>query len=151
MPSPSVILRCSSCGTLNRVPGEKLASRPICGNCKTALNYSAAPINVTAATFDREMNDWRELLLVEFWSPTCGYCQLVEPVVRDLARWKAGRLKVLMVNIQQEPSSCSAVSKPWPRPPSSCFRNGAACRIDGAPRERSIWSGGWNSSFEPGC
>jgi thioredoxin 2 len=136
MPSPTVILRCSSCGTLNRVPVDKLASRPICGKCRTALHYPAAPINVTAATFDQEMNDWRELLLVEFWSPTCGYCQMVEPVVRDLARWKAGRLKVFMVNIQQELPLAQRFEA-MATPTFILFRNGRQlARIDGAPKEK---------------
>jgi thioredoxin 2 len=136
MPSTSVILRCSSCSTLNRVPVDKLAYRPICGNCRTALNYPAVPINVTTATFDREMNDWQELLLLEFWSTTCGYCQMVEPVVRDLARWKAGRLKVLLVNIQQE-LPLARRFEAMATPTFLLFRNGRQlARIDGAPREK---------------
>ena len=136
MPSTSVILRCSSCGTLNRVPVDKLVSHALCGNCKTALNYPAVPINVTAATFDKEMNDWKELLLVEFWSQTCGYCQMVEPVVRDLARWKAGRLKVLLVNIQQELPLAQRFMA-MATPTFILFRSGRQlARIDGAPREK---------------
>jgi thioredoxin 2 len=136
MPSTSVLLRCSSCGTLNRVPVDKLASRPICGKCKASLHYPAAPINVTASTFDREMNDWRELLLAEFWSPTCGYCQMVEPVVRDLTRWKAGMLKVLMVNIQQELPLAQRFEA-MATPTFILFRNGRQlARIDGAPKEK---------------
>ena len=136
MPSTSIILRCSSCSTLNRVPADKLASLPICGNCTNALHYPAAPINATAATFDKEMNDWRELLLVEFWSPTCGYCQMVEPVVRDLARWKAGRLKILMVNIQNELPLAQRFEA-MATPTFILFRNGRQlARIDGAPKEK---------------
>ncbi|NTW58669.1 MAG: thiol reductase thioredoxin [Nitrospirae bacterium] len=136
MPATSVLIRCSSCGTLNRIPVDKLASRPICGKCKTALHYPAEPINVTTATFDREMNDWRELLLVEFWSLTCGYCQMVEPVMRDLARWKAGRLKILMVNIQQELPLAQRFET-MATPTFILFRNGRQlARIDGAPKEK---------------
>jgi thioredoxin 2 len=136
MPSATVILRCSSCGTLNRVPGEKLTSRPLCGKCKAVLHYPDAPVNVTAASFDREMNDWQELLLLEFWSPTCGYCRMVEPVVRDLARWKAGRLKVLMVNIQRELPLAQRFEA-MATPTFILFRKGRQlARIDGAPKEK---------------
>lgn len=55
-----------------------------------------------AGTFDNEMSKWQELLLVEFRSHTRGYCQMVEPVVRDIARWKAGKLKILRVSIQND-------------------------------------------------
>jgi len=136
MPSSSVILRCSSCRTLNRVPGDRLANRPICGKCKAALHYPDAPINATAATFDRVMNDWPELLLVEFWSTTCGYCRMVEPVVRDLSRWKTGRLKILLVNIQEE-LPLARRFEAMATPTFVLFRNGQQlARIDGAPKEK---------------
>jgi thioredoxin-like negative regulator of GroEL len=82
------------------------------------------------------MHDWQELLLVEFWSTTCGYCRMVEPVVRDLARWKAGRLKVLIVNIQEELSLAQRFEA-MATPTFILFRNGRQlARIDGAPREK---------------
>jgi thioredoxin 2 len=136
MPSGSVILRCSSCATLNRVPIEKLGNHPICGRCKTALRYPAVPVNATSATFDREMNEWQELLLVEFWSTTCGYCHMVEPVVRDLARWKAGRLKILLVNIQNELPLAQRFEA-MATPTFIMFKQGRQlARIDGAPKEK---------------
>lgn len=136
MEGPSVILRCASCGTWNRVPVDRLASRPICGSCKSALHVPDAPVNATTATFDQEMNDWRELLLVEFWSMTCGYCRMAEPVVRDIARWKAGRLKVLLVNIQEELPLAQRFEA-MATPTFILFRNGRqVARIDGAPREK---------------
>jgi thioredoxin 2 len=136
MPSSSVILRCPSCSTLNRIPVDKLASRPLCGNCRTALHSPSAPIHATAATFDREMNDWQELLLVEFWSETCGYCRMVEPVVHDLARWKTGRLKVLMVNIQHDLPLAQRFEA-MATPTFILFRSGRQlARIDGAPKEK---------------
>jgi thioredoxin 2 len=136
MPSTTVILRCSSCGSLNRVPADKLASGPLCGSCRTALSYPSVPLDVTSATIDREINDWRELLLVEFWSPTCGYCQVAAPVVRDLARWKAGRLKVLLVNIQNELPLAQRFEA-MATPTFILQRNNKQlARIDGAPREK---------------
>jgi thioredoxin 2 len=134
--SSSVILRCTSCGTLNRVPIDRLGSRPVCGSCKTALRYPDAPINATSVTFDREVNEWRELLLVEFWSTTCGYCRMVEPVMRDIARWRAGRLKVLLVNIENE-LPLARRFEAMATPTFILFRQGRQlARIDGAPREK---------------
>jgi thioredoxin 2 len=136
MPSSSVMVRCASCRTLNRVPADRLANHPVCGACKTALIYPAAPVAATTATFDREVSDWQELLLVEFWSETCGYCRMVEPVVRDLARWKAGRLKVLMVNIQHDLPLAQRYDA-MATPTFILFRKGQQlARIDGAPKEK---------------
>jgi thioredoxin 2 len=121
---------------LNRVPAERLANHPVCGTCKAALSFPAAPVEVTTATFDREFSDWQELLLVEFWSETCGYCRMVEPVVRDIARWKAGRLKVLLVNIQRDLPLAQRYDA-LATPTFILFRKGQQlARIDGAPKEK---------------
>jgi thioredoxin-like negative regulator of GroEL len=61
---------------------------------------------------------------------------MVEPVVRDLARWKAGRLKVLMVNIQQDLPLAQRFEA-MATPTFILFRKGRQlARIDGAPREK---------------
>ena len=136
MPSRSVILRCPSCRTLNRVPADKLVSRPICATCKTGLRFPSAPINATTASFDREANDWPGTLLLEFWSVTCGYCRMVEPVVNDIARWKAGMLKVLKVDVQNELPLAQRFQA-MATPTFILLRNGQQlARIDGAPREK---------------
>ncbi len=136
MPSNSIILRCPSCRTLNRVPLERLASHPVCGTCKAALTFPTTPINATVASFDRETNDWPEALLVEFWSTTCGYCRMVEPVVHDLAAWRAGRLKVLKVNIETETPVARRFDV-MATPTFILFRGGRQmARIDGAPQEK---------------
>jgi thioredoxin-like negative regulator of GroEL len=73
---------------------------------------------------------------VEFWSTTCGYCMMVEPVVRDLARWKAGRLKVVMVSIQNE-LDLARRFEAMATPTFILFRQGRQlARIDGAPKEK---------------
>lgn len=136
MPTSSVILPCPACRTGNRVPADRLANRPLCGACRAVVTFPSAPVNATAASFDREMNDWQELLLIEFWSPTCGYCLMADPVVNDIARWKAGRLKVLKVNIQSE-FALAQRFEAMATPTFILFRKGQQlARIDGAPREK---------------
>jgi len=136
MPSSSAILRCPSCRTLNRVPVDKLANGPLCGACKAGLRFPSAPINATTASFDREVNDWPGVLLLEFRSDTCGYCQMVEPVVNDIARWKAGTLKVIKVDVQRE-FPLAQRFEAMATPTFVLLRNGQQlARIDGAPREK---------------
>ncbi len=136
MLSSSVILRCSSCRTLNRVPADRLASHPICGTCRTAITFPSAPVNATAASFDREANDWPGPLLVEFWGQNCGYCRMVDPVVNDIASWRAGRLKIIKVRIESE----TALARRFDvmATPTFIFFNGGRqiARIDGAPQEK---------------
>lgn len=136
MTSEPVLLRCTSCRTLNRVPADKLSARPVCGNCKTPLEFPRFPVTATAATFDHEVFDWPEYALVEFWAKWCGYCRVIEPVVNDLASWRAGRLKVIRIDIDLEPDlGRRYVVRATPT--FILFKNGTQIgRMDGAPKEK---------------
>ena len=136
MSSDAVLIRCKSCRTLNNVPVEKLEQRPICGNCKTPLEFPLAPVNATAATFDKEISDWPGLVLVEFWAKWCGYCRMIEPVVNDLAKWRAGQMKVVRVDVDAEPALASRFTV-RATPTFILYRSERQlARMDGAPKEK---------------
>ncbi len=136
MQNDPVLIRCTSCRTLNRVPADKLKSRPVCGQCKRHLEFPTSPVNVTAASFDRELSDWPGTILVEFWAKWCGYCRMVEPVVNDLASWKAGQMKVMKVDVDAEPSLAGRFSV-RATPTFILYRSGSQiARMDGAPKEK---------------
>ncbi len=136
MTNGPVILRCTNCRTLNRVPFEKLTSHPVCGQCKMPLDFPHAPVTATASAFEREVFDWPEYTLVEFWAKWCGYCRMAEPVVNDLAAWRAGRLKVVKVDVDAEQALARRYSVKA-TPTFILFRNGTQiARMDGAPKEK---------------
>ncbi len=136
MVDTSVLIRCSSCRTLNRVPVEKLSAHPHCGQCKTELTVPRTPVTGTASNFEREVYDWPEYLLVEFWARWCGYCRMVEPVVNDLADWRAGSLKIVKVDVDAEqPLARGFMVKATPT--FVLVKNGVqVARLDGAPKEK---------------
>ncbi len=136
MTNTPVLLRCRSCRTLNRVPADKLSGGPHCGQCKAPLSFPTQPVNATAASYDQMVNDWPEFTLVEFWAKWCGYCRMVEPVVNDLASWKAGRMQVLKVDVDAEPALARRFHVKA-TPTIIMYRNGQQLgRIDGAPKEK---------------
>jgi thioredoxin 2 len=100
----SAFVRCGRCGAINRLPVEKLNSNPKCGKCKNVLELRRVPIDVTTINFDKEALSWPGAVLVEFWSPRCGHCLRISPVVDEIARDRAGLLKVVKVNIDNEPA-----------------------------------------------
>lgn len=131
------IIRCDTCRQLNRVPLEKLASKPHCGTCKTVLDIPQEPLWAKPETFDRVVTTWPETLLVEFTAASCVFSRIVDPLVSDLAREKAGKLKVIKVDID---TSAYLVErfKIEKTPTFIVYKNGVEIiRVDGAPKEKT--------------
>jgi thioredoxin len=63
----------------------------------------AHPIEITEATFDSEVGQSSEPVLIDFWAAWCGPCRAVAPVVESIADDYAGRLKVGKVDVDSEP------------------------------------------------
>ena len=58
-------------------------------------------IELTSANFEAEVLKSDKLVLVDFWAPWCGPCRMLGPIVAELAREKAGTLKVCKVNVDE--------------------------------------------------
>ena len=58
-------------------------------------------LNVTDATFDQEVLQSEQPVLVDFWAVWCGPCKAIAPTVDALAAKYAGQLKVTKVNVDQ--------------------------------------------------
>jgi thioredoxin 2 len=102
MPDSTVLLRCPACKTVNKVPAHKLNEMPRCGKCKVLLEFPRKPVEGTAANFAQEVLRWPGATLVEFWSPGCGVCRSVAPIIGELARQRAGHLKIVTINTEHE-------------------------------------------------
>jgi len=60
------------------------------------------PIRLTDATFDAEIRQPGPIL-VDFWAEWCGPCHRVAPVLEEVARARAGRLRLGKLNIDENP------------------------------------------------
>ena len=60
-----------------------------------------AVFEVSDATFDQEVLQSEQPVLVDFWAVWCGPCKAIAPIVEDLATAYAGKLKVVKVDVDK--------------------------------------------------
>ncbi|MCA9498485.1 MAG: thioredoxin [Nitrospirales bacterium] len=56
-----------------------------------------------AANWDGEVLKSSEVVMVDFWAVWCGPCQMVAPIVDELAQEYQGKLKVMKLNTDDAP------------------------------------------------
>jgi len=95
------VVRCPACRTKNRVPGAA-AGVPHCASCKVPLPWMA---DADDATFAQVAEASATPVLLDLWAPWCGPCRTVSPILEDLARRHAGRVKLVKVNVDQAPTT----------------------------------------------
>lgn len=58
-------------------------------------------VSVTDATFEEEVLKADGAVLVDYWAEWCGPCKMIAPVLEEIAKEYAGRLKVCKLNIDE--------------------------------------------------
>lgn len=60
---------------------------------------------VSDASFDNDVLQADVPVLIDFWAPWCGPCKAIAPVVEELAGEYDGRLKVVKMNVDDNPQT----------------------------------------------
>ena len=60
-------------------------------------------VKATDASFEQEVLKSDTPVLVDFWSEWCGPCRMIGPSLEDIAKEMDGKLKVVKVNIDENP------------------------------------------------
>jgi thioredoxin len=61
-------------------------------------------INVTEDTFENEVINASEPVLVDFSAVWCGPCKMLDPIVKQLAGEWDGKVKVVKIDADQNPN-----------------------------------------------
>ncbi|GAA0995889.1 thioredoxin TrxC [Acrocarpospora macrocephala] len=92
-----MVVQCAHCGKKNRVPAVANGT-PHCGECHQPLPWLA---EAGDDTFAEVVEDAQIPVVVDFWAPWCGPCHMVGPALEQLAQERAGKLKLVKVNVDE--------------------------------------------------
>ena len=56
--------------------------------------------NINQSDFQKEVLDFKGKILVDFWAPWCGPCQMLGPVIEEIAT-EVKDIKVVKVNVDE--------------------------------------------------
>ena len=58
-------------------------------------------IEFTDQNFEQEISSSEMLVLVDFWAPWCGPCQMMGPIIEELAKEFEGKAKIGKMNVDE--------------------------------------------------
>ena len=95
----SKIVTCPHCGRKNRLPAAA-EGVPRCGNCRQPLPWV---VDAGDDDFAEVAERADVLVLVDMWATWCGPCRQVSPALEQVAKERAGRVKLVKVDVDAAP------------------------------------------------
>lgn len=69
-----------------------------------------ADLNLNSQNFNQEILENKGVSMVDFWAPWCGPCKAVGPIIEELSKEYAGKIKVAKVSVDDNSDLASQFS-----------------------------------------
>jgi thioredoxin 1 len=71
------------------------------------VSMSEGVLEVTTATWEKEVLGSTGLVMIDFWAVWCGPCRMIAPTVEELSKEYAGKMKICKLNTDENPDIAS--------------------------------------------
>jgi thioredoxin 2 len=96
-------ISCLNCAALNNFPLGIEGKKVVCGRCRSNLPIPGEVLEPTEEQLLTLVQKSSLPVLVDFYSPTCMPCRMMNPIVESLARRRRGEMMVIKVNTDEIP------------------------------------------------
>jgi len=98
------VIDCPHCGVRNRIPVLGKTQQVRCGRCGADLPVNPV-MHCNESDFAATVMRSPIPVLVDFWAAWCGPCKMIAPILDDVSKDYAGKLKVAKLNIDENPAT----------------------------------------------
>jgi len=128
---------CPHCLSVNNVPQKESYKKANCGRCKGSL-LDTKPMELNDSNFDEVIANSDIPVIVDFWAPWCGPCQMMAPNFERSATRFPLKARYAKVNTENAPAVSSRFGI-RSIPTLIVFKNGQEVhRVSGALDEASL-------------